>query len=989
MKKDNKGLTLIELVVTIAIIAIFSGVVLTFIGTGANSYRNTSSNAEAQMEVQQALDQIQNIVIDVNRGVYYAAVEGDALADPDTPGTAILNDIDQGDGLSKALYVTSAVPKENGDRPNSYEYFCEIIQWNSASKEIEYGAWTWEGIEPAESESTGKTPTDTTAVSSAEATAPEANPDQQISPQTTPEVKPTSKAQIKIEKTILAEDITGFEVDISKAANKRVVRFQLMTDKRGKTIKTLHTVNLRNQIKVDKPEIDYGTAQPVEARIWIDDRYPREMKAGTQSSDFYPKMIGNINPDTVNWVIESIGTDVKFTENSYEKTILDVPKDTKTEEIKIHVEAKTSDGKTVQSEPVTIKIIAEVKPTDLVPDKKSLLLAVGNEYNLNALINWTIKKSDGTETLIESSMLTWTDISNNCEDSFILQDKVLTVKSDIGTVENNSQFSLKASYTDNMITLEKTITVILARLDIIEPSGIYAVGEPKPLQVEYKEGGSVIPDKNIPIKVIRNTSKNNEYNKDLPFSDDDIGDWEIEAEYQPPEGMWTLNARSSFTVKKAVTAEIILKKNNIFPGEKVEFKLKLTDKNGNDIDGSVNWTVTPVNLGTLTYSNQDSILKDEWNSFTAKADAMGEVEITAQYKTGEKEDKVSTKIYISPLVMFLNHKNNTLYPGMAPETITAQIFDAEKNTNVTDKYDIEWKLSPEDNSSYSITGNGMTADFNVTDAIAIEKTVTVTAIAKDKNSKNITCSATTTLRVTPKTTKVKSYNCSADQTQKLEFDPEDSSQKLQQMKVSYLPAIGGSPVSVDINNIPTLILTGTTPGDLSIKMNKDSGNFDQYKYILISAELETVLYNFYIYPIKNNIYNGEYGTTTEAIAYAPYDLEAIKKLATLLPEDKGYTYKYIDNTNTPCEIRLSIHTKTGVGTLEGLLCNSSMNKWFMKRGDDYYRYDNGGWYKFKNDKPTIWKLFPTQYTGNYWVLDEEILLIEGWVSNKIFWQKWN
>ena len=61
----------------------------------------------------------------------------------------------------------------------------------------------------------------------------------------------------------------------------------------------------------------------------------------------------------------------------------------------------------------------------------------------------------------------------------------------------------------------------------------------------------------------------------------------------------------------------------------------------------------------------------------------------------------------------------------------------------------------------------------------------------------------------------------------------------------------------------------------------------------------------------------------------------------------------------------------------------------MKRGDDYYRYDNGGWYKFKNDKPTIWKLFPTQYTGNYWVLDEEILLIEGWVSNKIFWQKWN
>lgn len=37
MKKKNKGFTLIELIVTVAIIAIFSGVVLSVIGTGANS----------------------------------------------------------------------------------------------------------------------------------------------------------------------------------------------------------------------------------------------------------------------------------------------------------------------------------------------------------------------------------------------------------------------------------------------------------------------------------------------------------------------------------------------------------------------------------------------------------------------------------------------------------------------------------------------------------------------------------------------------------------------------------------------------------------------------------------------------------------------------------------------------------------------------------------------------------------------------------------
>ena len=63
MKKKNRGFTLIELIVTVAIMAIFSGVVLSMIGTGANSYRKTSSTAKAQMETQDVMDQIQNMII--------------------------------------------------------------------------------------------------------------------------------------------------------------------------------------------------------------------------------------------------------------------------------------------------------------------------------------------------------------------------------------------------------------------------------------------------------------------------------------------------------------------------------------------------------------------------------------------------------------------------------------------------------------------------------------------------------------------------------------------------------------------------------------------------------------------------------------------------------------------------------------------------------------------------------------------------------------
>ena len=63
MQTDNRGLTLIELIITVAIIAIFSGVVLTFITTGSNTYRSTSSSAKVQMETQELIDRMVQVRI--------------------------------------------------------------------------------------------------------------------------------------------------------------------------------------------------------------------------------------------------------------------------------------------------------------------------------------------------------------------------------------------------------------------------------------------------------------------------------------------------------------------------------------------------------------------------------------------------------------------------------------------------------------------------------------------------------------------------------------------------------------------------------------------------------------------------------------------------------------------------------------------------------------------------------------------------------------
>ena len=134
MKKKNKGFTLIELIVTVAIIAIFSGVVLSVIGTGANSYIKTSNTAKSQMEAQDVMDQMENMIIDVNRSVYYAYGKGIN----DGYGNEIRNDIDSSDSSqSKTFFACSAEEKDAVQK--KYAYSCDIIEWDSDEQKLYYG----------------------------------------------------------------------------------------------------------------------------------------------------------------------------------------------------------------------------------------------------------------------------------------------------------------------------------------------------------------------------------------------------------------------------------------------------------------------------------------------------------------------------------------------------------------------------------------------------------------------------------------------------------------------------------------------------------------------------------------------------------------------------------------------------------------------------------------------------------------------------------
>lgn len=542
MRKKNKGFTLIELIVTVAIIAIFSGVVLSVIGTGANSYIKTSNTAKSQMEAQDVMDQMENMIIDVNRSVYYAYGKGIN----DGYGNEIRNDIDSSDSSqSKTFFACSAEEKDAVQK--KYAYSCDIIEWDSDEQKLYYGCRVWEGVETettdnsaADGTENGSTGTDTQSITDNNAMVAGISDDSADNTNENTEdniivkSKRTTEVTTKVEKTLIAEDITNFCVDVSKAQTDRIVRFQFTTNKKGKEITTIHTVNLRNQVQIGKPGDGYGTADNTKAWIKIID-YPSEIKPGETLSGFSKSMRGNIDPSTIKWVVDSGKGDFGNTAIGLDDPDIRITASSDSQngdEIVIYVEAMTTDGKKIQSKLVTINVINNRIPIALITDSDKILLGVGNSYDLTT-IGWKIRYSDETMSdILDTSSLKWS-MSKNISGITFNAGNITIEKNDNGpgTDPENSVFDVNVSYTDSEnteIVVVGKIEVKLARIDIRPNTEKYKVGDVKPFEKVYKEGGenkSGITDK-VSLIYSSEQTKNN-FSSDDKFTINDVGKWKV------------------------------------------------------------------------------------------------------------------------------------------------------------------------------------------------------------------------------------------------------------------------------------------------------------------------------------------------------------------------------------------------------------------------------------------------------------------------------
>lgn len=519
-KLKNKGFTLIEMIVTVAIIAIFSGVVVTFIGTGSGVYRNTSSNSKVQMETQETFDKIEDLIIDANRSLYYANGSGSNI------GAEIKNDIKEKGGTNSTGNKTfiSCNEYENSDGTSQYIY--DVLDWQSSDGKIYYSRSEYTA-QSSNDNSENEDQDDTDVQSFSDESGENAVSDGGDAP-----VKVKNKKPL-IKRSVLASGILDFRADVSKVESDKIVRFQLTTESGNKQIQTLHSVSLRNNVDLKKPADAFNNAEATDVGIKIINA-PESMDPGESFMLAYG-LTGNgtIDPTTVTWTVVENPDNGSFPTQDHTNGRLTIS-DSASGYITVQVSAVSTTGQLVKSQIVTIKINTKATPSptptpmpkQLVLKQKQSLLGAGQSYELKAIVESEMLYDDNS-VKTDGYTLTWTSTPG----LITVDGETLTIDSNAGKDTATGKVTLTA--TDSVTGLSASIEITIARIDIEKPFGEYKVGQNKEWKCTYKEGG-VETETTRTINVTTKPTNAADYfvqgeQVQGTFAKTDVGSWEITA----------------------------------------------------------------------------------------------------------------------------------------------------------------------------------------------------------------------------------------------------------------------------------------------------------------------------------------------------------------------------------------------------------------------------------------------------------------------------
>lgn len=134
--KNNKGLTLIELLVAIAMISIIMIAITGFILTGSKTFSKGNIDAQIQREAQLAVNQVGDLIIDCCGGVDLELSQGGTPIDLSSVTTA--EELEEKKQLADQVkLILYNMVKEN----SGMSYTKEEIGWTKAAKTLTYSKW--------------------------------------------------------------------------------------------------------------------------------------------------------------------------------------------------------------------------------------------------------------------------------------------------------------------------------------------------------------------------------------------------------------------------------------------------------------------------------------------------------------------------------------------------------------------------------------------------------------------------------------------------------------------------------------------------------------------------------------------------------------------------------------------------------------------------------------------------------------------------------
>lgn len=695
-KNNSAGFTLIEMIVTVAIIAIFSGVVVTLITTGSSLFRGVSGNTKSQVKAQETLDEIEDLIIDANRSIYYAYGSGTDM------GTQITSDIDDSNAASKTFIACNEY--ENGDGTSRYVF--DVLDWVGSEGKLYYSQREYtkasSNTEEENENGTGdnsenQQTVDTSGISAESmdngvavfASADNDSGNGVVSGGSSDKAKDSKEL---IARSVFAEGIENFTADVTKVESERIVRFRLTTEENGKKVKTLHTVNLRNRIQVMKPDDAFATASSTDVRINIVGA-PDSIDAGKSKILGY-NLTGNgsIDPTTLKWKIVD-GTEKGYfpeLDPTYGKLTVN---DNATGTVTVIVFAKTSDGKqTVTSAPVTIKINNTKTVTGIKTENVEIILGLDTEetvsYDLNDYIKWSEVYSDNTDSGNSYVKVVWSGGTNG---TTVQENGLINIEKSEGTSQANGVISVNASYEVGGKAFSATATVNLARLEIINPSGEYYLGDNKVSpEYNYYIGGKKRNLSSTPQFTVDGMT----YQEGNAFTTEENGEWKAKATV-------SVNSGSLATGHSTFSVNTDFYRMNIWCKNKVSGQNVTTVYPGNTYDCSYYNASTGFYVDadradySWKYSVQWKILKSSSEKTSVSNDLFYNDQHTAKLYVDESEQGFSIS---AELTFYVENENKEVikrrYKGVANIGVVhgVEIVSPKTSVVIGNKYPLRAKV---------------------------------------------------------------------------------------------------------------------------------------------------------------------------------------------------------------------------------------------------------------------------------------------------------